>query len=414
MTASLKATSQKAALGSDNDDGNAEGELANVDPAVSQSPESARLTKRRRVPKYSGSNPFLATPGSETPGATYPSPKDSKMHNRGALDVIDREVLGMDMARGIFNHYVEDLVPHFPAVVFPPGTTADQVRRDTPALFLAILAAASAATTPDLHRVLHEEISRLLADRVMVSGHKSMELVQSLLVSSIWYYPPDRFDEIKCYMLVHQAAVMALEIGMAVKKLPPKVRAPGPGVTQPGESDSKLTRPNTPRGPQITFQPPPDAQKYGLTKPLPPPLPQIPYPDSSAIESRRTLLGCYWMSSNIALALRRPNLLHFTRFMQECVEDLEKNPKAVESDRNLCQWVRMQMIAEEVGKEFAFGDAEGATLVEDSRVQSLWQGFATRLLQWRNSLTVEAVHRNPRPSPSFSVPSIPHSVSKVH
>lgn len=63
-------------------------------------------------------------------------------------------------------------------------------------------------------------------------GQKSIELVPSLLVTTSWSYPPDKYDEAKFYQRVHMTATMALEVGLGTK-MGDSVRS-----TQPGELDA--------------------------------------------------------------------------------------------------------------------------------------------------------------------------------
>lgn len=62
-------------------------------------------------------------------------------------------LISPDMAATIFNRYVTQLAPHLPAVVFPAGTTAEQVFKERPILYVCILSAAS-------HGTLHPDTSK--------------------------------------------------------------------------------------------------------------------------------------------------------------------------------------------------------------------------------------------------------------
>ncbi|PUU74790.1 hypothetical protein B9Z19DRAFT_936824, partial [Tuber borchii] len=380
LTASLTATKQMAAResqGEDDDEEDYPDETpteATVEAAV-PSLVSARQSKRKRESddkqaqqqlqsdpeKYPLFCSFLAPKGSKIPVNTYINPTEGSKHQHEYVDVIGRQLLGIEMAREIFDHYVEDLVPHFPAVVFPPGTTADEVREEKPTLFLAILASASRMCHPDLHYALHKEISQALADKVMINGEKGLEIVQALLVTAVWYYPPENFEELKFHMLTHQAASMALEIGLG----------------------SKMTRP------------PPDDRKYGF--PYPPNLrpakgTEINSVDSSTLESRRTLLACYWTCCSFAMFFRRPNMLRFTPFMAECVQELETNPKAAKTDISLAKLVKMQKIAEDVGNEFAFDQVDAVVDLQEERVRLKLEEFNRRLKTWKDELPENSRH----------------------
>jgi hypothetical protein len=96
--------------------------------------------------------------------------------------------------------------------VFPPGAVASTVRKTKPILFLAILGAASGFLGDGVRKTLVEEVMRTYSDRIIMSGYKNLDLLQAIQVSAVWYFPPERFDEVKVYQLIHMAAIMAIEL----------------------------------------------------------------------------------------------------------------------------------------------------------------------------------------------------------
>lgn len=129
-------------------------------------------------------------------------------------DVIDRKLIDVETATKAFDRYVNEVAPFMPVVVFPSGTTMSEVRRTKPLLFLAILSVSIGPFRPDIQPALVNETHRNFADRILIRGEKSLEIVQALLVSTLWYSPPDHFEELKFYQLIHISAVMAMELGM--------------------------------------------------------------------------------------------------------------------------------------------------------------------------------------------------------
>jgi hypothetical protein len=162
---------------------------------------------------------------------------------------------------------------------------------------------------------------QVFGDEVIVRGHKSLELVQAITVAVIWYWPPERFEELKFYQLVHVAAVMAIEIGLGRKK----------------------------------------AAKGGFRKHISyawrdHPLRKNPPPDPTTIEARRAWLTCYFMATNTAMALHRSNLIRWTPFVAECMDVLESSPDAAPTDKYLCHLVWTHKLAEDVGIQFSMDD----------------------------------------------------------
>lgn len=137
-----------------------------------------------------------------------------KTHGNEVADVIDRGIVDFASASAAFDRYVNRMAGEMPMVVFPPGTTMSDVRRQKPALFLAITAIAIGPFNKDAQLTVLSEAYQMVADRVVVKGEKSLELVQALLVLTIWYLPPDNLEELKFYQLIHLAVVLAMDIGL--------------------------------------------------------------------------------------------------------------------------------------------------------------------------------------------------------
>lgn len=266
-------------------------------------------------------------------------------------DVVDRGLITADIATQMFNCYVERMAHHMPAVVFSAGTTAAEIRKTKPILFLAILSASSGTNYPSLQKQLTKEVMSIYADRIICNGEKTLELIQALHISTLWYWPPEHFEELKFYQLIHIAAVMAIDIGMGKKG-------------KSGRTDKM--------------------KSAGLWRDHP--WRRTPYPDPETIEARRTWLGCYFLCCNASMGLRRPNLIRWTSFMAESVDILENSPEAAPTDKILCQWVRSQRIAEEVGISFSMDDPSASISIADPKVQYALKGFEQELDKWSSSI----------------------------
>ncbi|KAE8444603.1 hypothetical protein EG329_014434 [Mollisiaceae sp. DMI_Dod_QoI] len=293
-----------------------------------------------------------ARKSSEAPTGFLVENGNKPVPNHEYADVVDRGLLTAEMASKMFECYVEKMVPHMPAVVFPAGTTAADIRKTQPTLFLAILSAASGSNYPDLQRILTKEVMSIYAERVICNGEKTLELIQALHVSTLWYWPPEHFEELKFYQLIHIAAVMAIDIGMGKKNKSQKAKAAGLWRDHPWR--------------------------------------RTPYPDPENIEARRAWLACYFLCCNASMGLRRPNLIRWTPFMGECVEVLENSPEAAPTDKTLCQWVRSQHIAEEIGARFSMDDPAANVSIADKNVQYALKGFEMDLAKWSQNIPPEA------------------------
>ena len=264
---------------------------------------------------------------------------------REYVDVIDRQILDINTAYQCFDRYVHEMAPVLPFVVFPQGTRGEDVRRTKPILFLAILSAACNTIRPDIHSVLVNEIMRTYADRVVLRGEKTMELVQALLISTTWYAPPDKYEELNFNQLIHMAAVLAIDLGMGKR-----MKTPNMGMYKEY------------------------AQK-------------VPFPTSlnpEAPETRRTWLGCYFMCANASMSLRRPLLIRWTGYMDDSLQLLESSPEALDSDKWLVSLVRGQHIAEEVGFQFSMDDPTVEVSITEPKTQYHLKAFERQLTEWRS------------------------------
>lgn len=129
-------------------------------------------------------------------------------------DAIDRGVVDVDAAQAAFSRYVNEMAPQMPVVVFPAYTPMQDIRREKPILFHAILTIAIDPIQPAAQAPLLKELYKIIAERTLIKGEKSLELVQVILVTCLWYIPPDHFEELKFYQLSHLAVIMGMDLGM--------------------------------------------------------------------------------------------------------------------------------------------------------------------------------------------------------
>lgn len=316
-------------------------------------PSSARPTS---PPRATGGT---AASSAFTSGSTLAgSSADPVLRSDGShefADVIDRGIVDAENARKAFDRYVNDFAPIMPVVVFPPGTTMGTVRRTKPVLFLVILSITIGAFQPGVQMQLIHEVHRVFADRVVIKGEKSLELVQAIMVSCLWYAPPDHFEELKFYQFIHMAVVMSLDIGM------------GRQTRQKGSKQLGVLR--------GIF-----GKKGALL-------------DPDAVETRRAWLSCYFMAVCASMALRRPLLIRWHPYMDECIDILQNSPDAVPSDRLLIYWAKLSHLAEEIGFQFSMDDPASNLSLQDAKVQYALKGFEKQLDQWREEVDPECYTR---------------------
>ncbi|KAJ5636621.1 uncharacterized protein N7484_009934 [Penicillium longicatenatum] len=253
-------------------------------------------------------------------------------------DVVDRGIISHEDAEQLVAFFIHELSTIFPLVILPPTTTAAQLRQAAPVLFLSVISAAAISIDTDLASVLNRELVRLYADRFFIEGEKSLELVQALLLMMIFYFPPGSPLKLQFYQYAHIASTMALEIGLATKRR----------VTQKK----------------------PDRKKSG------------PH-DELMAEQARAILGCYHLSSTVGMKTRRPNLLQFNNWMEECVFMLKNSPH--QTDQRLAVWFELQRITDESLSSFGLDDTSSLSTLTESRVQAVLRWFDKQMEVWRKN-----------------------------
>ncbi|KAH6876583.1 hypothetical protein B0T10DRAFT_610302 [Thelonectria olida] len=221
--------------------------------------------------------------------STTPSLLPSALH-----DPIVLGLLSVQEAARLFQLYTEKLAPQRPFVVFPPTTNAHHIRATQPTLFLAVLAAAAATRDEALGMQLNDMIFTVYADKIMLQGEKSLELVKAILITTNWYCPLNTYERLKFYQFVHIAATMCVDIGL-------------------GESFTN-SHPNDAPG--------------GL------------------LDCCRALLACYVCCSSISLNFHRPNMFPFTHRMSECLATIESSSTSL-VDTQVAAWAKLQMIVDD-------------------------------------------------------------------
>ncbi|KAJ5558006.1 hypothetical protein N7461_001978, partial [Penicillium sp. DV-2018c] len=325
--------------------------------------------KRRRSGELKDSSDDLLAPRYSRPGSPsaeqIPSQASRQWRKAGSgvsapaavrreagnefADVIDRGIINLETASAAFDRYVHKMAPELPFVVFPPGTTMGEVRRNKPYLFLAIVAVAVGAFSPDAQPILVNETYRLIAEQAVVKGHKSLELIQAIMVCVMWYLPPDNFEELKFYSLTHMAVVMAMDLGLNCRV-----------------SENRRT---------MTM-----LRELIAKRPLGPMF------DPEGPEARRTWVGCYYLAVQTAAALRRVHLVTWQPYMEECLEILEIHPDALPSDRKLKWWAKLGRIMEDAGQQIYTDVAGSVATFTESKVWHNMKALEDRLAQWKEEV----------------------------
>ncbi|KAK4580094.1 hypothetical protein LTR86_000296 [Recurvomyces mirabilis] len=286
-------------------------------------------------------------------------------------DVVDRGLLSMATARQLYETYETDLFPHWPPVPIPANMSADDMRVTRPALFLAIIAAAAGKENSELAATLDKEVLDIL-----MQSEKSLDLIQALLLSAVWYHPPSKFGQLKYYEYIHMAATMAMDIGIGTR---PTVTRSRFGNADRGREPAKQAMVHTVHPAEDTSNP-----DLSMT-----PRSRNQSPHTGSLESRRTFVATYMICAGVSLSLRRPNMLRISSYVRECITFLARSPDALSTDRLLVYWARLVVIAEEISVAFSYDDLGGVASITELRVQLMLKDFGHKLNVWAASVPVD-------------------------
>lgn len=127
---------------------------------------------------------------------------------------ISSDVLALSTAGELLADFVLYALPEYPVLVPADGDSFQSLRQDKPILLFAMLTAASRAKNPTLFDNLHSRLLRLLTDKVVINGERSLELLQAVLITEVWYNPPDDLRRLNFYLWIQIAGTMALQLGL--------------------------------------------------------------------------------------------------------------------------------------------------------------------------------------------------------
>ncbi|KAF2122817.1 hypothetical protein BDV96DRAFT_8152 [Lophiotrema nucula] len=277
------------------------------------------------------------------------TPKDSL--GTSDLDIIDRNIISKEEADELLGIYRNELMHDCPGVVIPSDWTASHLRYKKPALFHSVMAAAAHSKGATLSNKLHEEVIYLFARQLFIKGEKSLQYIQALLVTVAYYTPPNSPAHLQIWQYGNMAASMALELGLATK---PRTHEQLP---------KRAVR---------------NLQRISSAEEL--------------LENCRTILILYVMTAGFAMRLRRPNILLYNSWMEECLSLLQKSPLL--DDRRVVAWLKLQRIADEANTAFGFDDASTSFSLSELRLQVILRMFERKMQDWKKSLPQEVMSQS--------------------
>ena len=75
--------------------------------------------------------------------------------------------------------------------------------------------------------------------------------------------------------------------------------------------------------------------------------------------------------------------------MDDCIDFITNSAEALPSDKQLCYFVRLQHIADEIGCQFSMDDPCAIVGLSDLKVQYALKNFERQLDDWKNAVPRE-------------------------
>ncbi|CAI6332639.1 unnamed protein product [Periconia digitata] len=337
LTSLLRPSSSKSPIEEEPSDSSMDEDEATMDPEDKTRLPSAQ--ERRSSPQDFASFPTALPMRMPNPAT---APQDDLMVST-EKDILDRGVITIELAEELLNIYRDELNQQFPSVVVDKEWTVQDLRTKKPALFHAVMAAASHVKGSALSNKLHEEIIYYYARNVFIMGEKGLQWVQAFFVTISYWTPPSNHARLQIFSYASIAASMALEIGLTTKprtheQLPKRVVKSYQKISSPGE----------------------------------------------LLENCRTTLSLYIMTAGFSIRFRRPYILIYNSWMEECLHILSKSPSF--EDRKTVAWLRLQRIADEAYVAFGFDDASTSFTLSEIRLQTILKIFERRMQDWKKSV----------------------------
>ncbi|KAH8593547.1 hypothetical protein B0O99DRAFT_626565 [Bisporella sp. PMI_857] len=212
--------------------------------------------------------------------------------------------LQMEDAEIYLNRFQTQFAKNLPCIIIPPTTTAQQLRKERPILWLSIMAVAS--HHPSQQLAISRELRETFGREAFVEARPSLDLLLAVLVYASW----DRsFCGEKPIMSSLTRLATSILYDLGLHKPPSKVSVGIPG-------DDKTER-----------------LRYKNLKPR-------------TMEDRRALLGCFLLNSITSYFLKSDSM-RWTTYSAECLRMLEESGE-FESDKLFVQIVKARLVAEKV------------------------------------------------------------------
>ncbi|TIA32554.1 hypothetical protein D6C78_08151 [Aureobasidium pullulans] len=254
-----------------------------------------------------------------------------------------------ETANMVFDHFTTDMLPTFPFMVLPVDDVIADTRKNNPILSLAILdAAGDGFWDLEVSRQLRKLLMQVYSSFMHETAVYSMSTLQALIISVIWYRVVEGEEigeQMDVVQISNAAANMAISMGL------------GDILKEYSWSGFMPMQSSSVRGPASDYQ-------------------------VASLEVRRAWLACYYVCSDTSRAMQTPNIMRWTRQIEECLEVLEIHPANLASDKILCSHIRLQHILEDVEGQLR------SSVLGPTAMKVTYRAFRRQLADWASSIDI--------------------------
>lgn len=264
-------------------------------------------------------------------------------------DVISSGVLTIEEAKLRLDLYRNVMCKEFALVQIPENLSVEQFRMEQPALFLVVMSVASLIikekSKENMSMTLHNRAFETVIYDTMIVGNKTFELLQCLVLMTLWYNEPALYHHQKCHLLTNLAVNIATDLGI--------------GGTPVSTRASSLKYERVVR-PQVLLDP-------------------------KTLECRKLWLAAYCSNINFITGIRKPLYSVWSKYNEECCDLIEKS-NLPESEKIVVTYARMTRLYEEILKNFYINQDGIPADVSDSRTKFLIKYYEKKLKEIRSAM----------------------------
>ncbi|KAF2683132.1 hypothetical protein K458DRAFT_390404 [Lentithecium fluviatile CBS 122367] len=262
-------------------------------------------------------------------------------------DPIEADVLSQNSASKLLKEFGESFIQSFPFVVIPTTTDAMTLRNDFPFLFHSIMTVTT-YRTPATQRALSEELKEQIATRILRHSHKSLEILQGLLIYGAWYH--------FFYNPTNQQMATIIQLCVAMVQ------------------DLGLSRSRKEKTQKMPFS----EKQFGMK-----------WSSEGLFAERRAFLGTYYLAVAFAQAWRKRSTMRHTRYMTQCCALLAER-KEYSSDELITPLIELSELTCRINDYFSYDDMENAEVTGDMILSFTTLSFRSDLDRIRNSVSASA------------------------